>query len=160
MWNPISDLKALQKNSVEFFLFRVWLLDALKRTLKIFPKRLLSKGIKKRRLKFNPGLVLIGLRTTGPSRGLTLWAGKFRLRSGSYASLSRIQTLPITLVELSCPVCWLLVSILQYVRFTVNSSLDSYSTRGSPGSSKHLQWRWRSISYGYQKTLKSADLTS
>ena len=94
------------------------------------------------------------------SRGLTLWAGKFRLRSGSYASLSRIQTLPITLVELSCPVCWLLVSILQYVRFTVNSSLDSYSTRGSPGSSKHLQWRWRSISYGYQKTLKSADLTS
>ena len=66
MWNPISDLKALQENSVEFFLFRVWLLDALKRTLKIFTKRLLSKGIKKRRLKFNPGLALIGLQTTGP----------------------------------------------------------------------------------------------
>ena len=73
MWNPISDLKALQENSVEFFLFRVWLLDALKRTLKIFPKRLLSKGIKKRRLKFNPGLALIGLWTTGP------WAWKITL---------------------------------------------------------------------------------
>ena len=40
VWNPISDLKALKENSVEFFLSRVWLFDALKRTLKIFPKRL------------------------------------------------------------------------------------------------------------------------
>ena len=79
MWNPISDLKALQENSVEFFLFRVLLFDALKRTLKIFPKRLLSKGIKKRRLKFNPGLALIGLRTTGPWKSVCIFWRMFSI---------------------------------------------------------------------------------
>ena len=41
-------------------------LDVLKRIMKIFPKILLNKEIKKPELKFNPGLKLIGLRTTGP----------------------------------------------------------------------------------------------
>ena len=31
-----------------------------------YPKRLLNKGIKKPRLKSNPGVVLIGLQTTRP----------------------------------------------------------------------------------------------
>ena len=64
--NLISDLKALKENSVKFFLSRICLFDALKITLKTTPKRILSKGIKRPRLKFNPGLALIGLRTTGP----------------------------------------------------------------------------------------------
>ena len=66
MWNLISDLIALKENSVEFFLSRIWLFDALKIRQEIIPKRLLNKGIKKPRLKFNIGLALNGLRTTGP----------------------------------------------------------------------------------------------
>ena len=47
----------------------IWLFDALKRTQKIIPKRLLTKAMKKPRLKFNLGLVLIGLQTIiGPWR--------------------------------------------------------------------------------------------
>ena len=66
MWDLISDLKALKENSVKFLSSRIWLFDALKRTQKIIPKRLLNKGIKKPRLKLNHGLVLTGLQTTGP----------------------------------------------------------------------------------------------
>ena len=33
---------------------------------KMIPKRLSNKGVKKPRIKFNPVLALIGLRTTGP----------------------------------------------------------------------------------------------
>ena len=58
MWDLISDLKALKENSVKFLSSRIWLFDALKRTQKIIPKRLLNKGIKKHRLKFNLGLAL------------------------------------------------------------------------------------------------------
>ena len=66
MWNLISDLIALKENSVKFFLSRIWLFDALKIRQEIIPKRLLNKGTKKTRLKFNLGLALNGLRTTGP----------------------------------------------------------------------------------------------
>ena len=45
---------------------RILLFDALKIRQEIIPKRLLNKGIKKPRLKFNIGLALNGLRTTGP----------------------------------------------------------------------------------------------
>ena len=69
LWNLISDLKALKENSVKFFLSRICLFDALKITLKTTPKRILTNGIKRPRLKFNPGLALIGLRTTGPRTG-------------------------------------------------------------------------------------------
>ena len=67
MWNLISGLKTLRENSVQIFLLAIWSLDVLKRIVKIFPKRLLNKEIKKAGLKFNPGLGLIGLWTTGPS---------------------------------------------------------------------------------------------
>ena len=66
MWNLISDLIALKENLVKFFLSRIWLFNALKRTWESIPKRLLNKGIKKPRLKFNLGLVLIGLGTSEP----------------------------------------------------------------------------------------------
>ena len=42
-------------------------LDALKRKEKIIQKRHLNKDIQKPGFKFNPGLALIDLRTTGPS---------------------------------------------------------------------------------------------
>ena len=66
MWNLIVGLKTLRENSVQFFLLAIWSLDVLKRIIKIFPKRLLNKEIEKAGLKFNPGLGLIGLWTTGP----------------------------------------------------------------------------------------------
>ena len=62
----ISDLKPLQENSLKFLSSRMWLFDALRRTQKIIPKTLFNKGIKKQRLKFNLGLALNGLPTTGP----------------------------------------------------------------------------------------------
>ena len=65
MWNLISGLKTLRENSGQIFLLAIWSLDVLKRIVKIFPKRLLNKEIKKAGLKFNPGLGLIGLWTTG-----------------------------------------------------------------------------------------------
>ena len=67
MWNLISGLKTLRENSVQIFLLAIWSLDVLKRIVKIFPKRLLNKEIKKAGLKFNSGLELIGLWTTRPS---------------------------------------------------------------------------------------------
>ena len=66
VWNLISGLKALRENSIQIFLLAIWSLDVLKRIVKIFPKRLLNKEIKKPELKFNPGLGLSGLWTTGP----------------------------------------------------------------------------------------------
>ena len=66
MWNLISGLKTLRENSVQIFLLAIWSLDVLKRIVKIFPKILLNKEIKKAGLQFNPGLVLISLWTTGP----------------------------------------------------------------------------------------------
>ena len=62
----IAGLKALRENTVQIFLLAIVSLDVLKRIVKIFPKILLNKEIKKPELKFNPGLKLIGLRTTGP----------------------------------------------------------------------------------------------
>ena len=69
MWT----LHLTKKKSVLFFLSRIWLLDALKRIAKIFPKRLLFKLIQKPGLKFNLGLVLIGLQTTRPDQFI-LWS--------------------------------------------------------------------------------------
>ena len=67
MWNLISDLKVLRENLVPIYLTTIWWLDALRGTEEIIPKRLLNKGLKKPRLKFNSGLELIGLGTTRPS---------------------------------------------------------------------------------------------
>ena len=72
MWHLIAGLKALRENSVQIFLLAILSLDVLKRIVKIFPKILLNKEIKKPELKFNPGLKLIGLRTTGP-RCMATW---------------------------------------------------------------------------------------
>ena len=66
MWNMISDLSALKKIQSNFFLSRIWLFDALKRTQKINPKGVLNKRMKKPRLQFNLGFMLIGLRSTWP----------------------------------------------------------------------------------------------
>ena len=67
VWNLISRLKAMKENSVQIFLLTIWLLDVLEKEYGNFSlKRLLSKEIKKFGLNFNPGLALIGLRTTGP----------------------------------------------------------------------------------------------
>ena len=52
---------SVRENSVQIFLLAIWSLDVLKRIVKIFPKRLLDKEIKKTKLKFNPGLGLISL---------------------------------------------------------------------------------------------------
>ena len=57
---------ALTQDSVGFFLSRIRLFDALKRTQEIIPRMLLNKGMKKLRLRFNLGLALISIRTTGP----------------------------------------------------------------------------------------------
>ena len=66
MWNLISDLITLKENLVKFFLSRIWLRNSLKKNSGNYPKKALNKGIKKPRLKFNLGLVLIGLGTSGP----------------------------------------------------------------------------------------------
>ena len=55
-----------KKFCLTLFLSTIWLLDALKRTRKLFWKRLLNRQTKKPGFKFNPGLVLISLQTTGP----------------------------------------------------------------------------------------------
>ena len=82
MWNFISGLKALRENSVQIFLLAIWSLDVLKVIMKIFPKRLLDKEIKKPELKFNPGFGLIGLWTTGIWSALGLFT--------SHCDLSKI----------------------------------------------------------------------
>ena len=50
----------------KLFLSRIRLFDAIKRTQKILPKKILNKGVKKPRLQFNLGLALIDIRTAGP----------------------------------------------------------------------------------------------
>ena len=63
--NLISDMKAWEANSVLFFMPKIWWLDALKRREEITRKNTFEQKKKKPGLKFNPGLALIGLRTTG-----------------------------------------------------------------------------------------------
>ena len=53
------------QNSVLFFLSTIWL-DALKRIEKIIWENAFEQKTKNPRLKFNPELALISLRTTGP----------------------------------------------------------------------------------------------
>ena len=48
-----------------FFLSTVWWFDALERVEKIILKNAFEQNKKKPGLKFNPGLALIGLQTTG-----------------------------------------------------------------------------------------------
>ena len=62
----ITDMKAWEANSVLFFLPTIWWLDALKRREEITRENTFEQKKKKPGLKFNPGLALIGLRTTGP----------------------------------------------------------------------------------------------
>ena len=57
-------MKAWEANSVLFFLPTIWWLEALKRREKIIRENAFKQK-KKNRLKFNPGLALIGFRTTG-----------------------------------------------------------------------------------------------
>ena len=52
--------------SVSFFLPTIWWWDAPKRREKIIRENAFGQQKKKPGLKFNPGLALIGLRTTGP----------------------------------------------------------------------------------------------
>ena len=52
---------ARKKIRLNFFLSKISLCDALKRTQNFIPKRLLNKGIKKPGFKVNLGLALIGL---------------------------------------------------------------------------------------------------
>ena len=59
-------MKAWEANSVLFFLPTIWWLGALKRREEIIRESTFEQKKKKPRLKFNPGLELIGLRTTGP----------------------------------------------------------------------------------------------
>ena len=51
---------------LKILLIRIWWLDARYRIEEMIPKRLSNKGVKKSRLKLNPVLALIRLRTTGP----------------------------------------------------------------------------------------------
>ena len=67
--NLNSDMKAFKKaSSVLFLLLTIWWMDAVKRIEKIIRENAFEQKKKKPRLKFNPGLALIGLRTTGPGR--------------------------------------------------------------------------------------------
>ena len=66
MQNFDSDMKAKKANSALFFSQTTWWFDALKRIEKIIPlKNAFEQRKKKPGLKFNPGLALIPLRTTG-----------------------------------------------------------------------------------------------
>ena len=47
----MSDLNAIKENTAEFLLSTVLSLDALMRTEKIIPNRLLNKGVKETRIK-------------------------------------------------------------------------------------------------------------
>ena len=58
-------MKAWEANSVLFFLPTIWWLDALKKE-EITWENTFEQKKKKLGLKFNPGLALIGLLTTGP----------------------------------------------------------------------------------------------
>ena len=66
MWNLISDLITLKENSVKFFSSRIGLFNALERTQELSQKGFWIKEWRKPRLKFNIGLALISLQTTGP----------------------------------------------------------------------------------------------
>ena len=66
VWNLISFLEALKENVILFFLSRIWLLDALKRTERMIQKRHLNIEMKNAWLRFKLGLALIGLQTTEP----------------------------------------------------------------------------------------------
>ena len=65
IWNQISKLKKqIQLNS---FLSTIWWLSTLKRIEKLAKENTFDEKEKRRGEKFNPGLALIGLLTTGPS---------------------------------------------------------------------------------------------
>ena len=65
IWNQISKLKKqIQLNS---FLSTIWRLSTLKRIEKLAKENTFDEKEKRRGEKFNPGLALIGLLTTGPS---------------------------------------------------------------------------------------------
>jgi len=64
--NLNSDIKAYKERSVLLSLSTVWWLDGLKRIEKIILENSFEQKKKKSGLKFNPGLPLIGLRTTRP----------------------------------------------------------------------------------------------
>ena len=66
MWNLISDLITFKENSVKFFSSRIGLLNALERTQELSQKGFWIKEWRKPRLKFNIGLALLSLKTTGP----------------------------------------------------------------------------------------------
>ena len=59
-------MKAWEANSVLFFLPTIWWLDALKRREEITLENTFEQKKKKPVWKFNRGLSLSGLRTTGP----------------------------------------------------------------------------------------------
>ena len=59
-------MEAEKANSVLFLMPTIWWLDALKRIEKIIQENAFEQKKEKPGSKFNPGLALIGLQTTGP----------------------------------------------------------------------------------------------
>ena len=115
LWNLISDLKALKENSVKFFLSRICLFDALKITLKTTPRP---------RLKFNPGLALIGLRTTGPRTAplsLLLWKKYVIPLTSVFSNRVQILTTPKRYY-------WCALILWRKVGFSTYSCLEAVSS--------------------------------
>ena len=70
MRNLNSHMRASNANSVKFSLPTIWWLDTLKRKEEIIQESAFDKKKKKKKpeLKFNPGLALTGVRTTGAKK--------------------------------------------------------------------------------------------
>ena len=89
MRNLSSDMKAYKSKFCQFnfFLSTSWWLNALKRREKIIRENAFEQKREKPGWKFNPGLALIGLRTSGPRTLSTLvvawrpfpWSGNFQM---------------------------------------------------------------------------------
>ena len=141
MWNLISDLIALKENSVKFFLSRIWLFDALKIRQEIIPKRLLNKGIKKPRIKFNLGLALNGLRTTGPraiaSSYPWIFASSLQVTTPSFPLSPNPPPPPFFLPQRFCQD---FISLTKWVNCIHVYSWVERGTVGKKGFPKNTKW--------------------
>ena len=98
-------MEAQKANSVLFFLTTIWWLDAVKRIEKIIRESAFEQTKGKPRLRFNPGLALIVLRTTGPcvnnqlvvSCQIRISNHKLMVETGRYNQTPHINRF--------CPVC-------------------------------------------------------
>ena len=73
----------------------MWLLDALKRIEKIVRENAFEQKKKKPRLKFNLGLMLIGLRTTGLWLAWGTTSGGTRWHVPNENALSELRTFKV-----------------------------------------------------------------